>query len=318
MKTRNARGLLGPRALWIGVYDGFSAKLVARSWLAGTLPAESALWVSSFCVSASLRACPDASIVSSTEMIAVGRYVETAAGGMPVVLDCDCGYGDADVFRHVIEEICRTSRIAAVCFEDKVFPKRNSFYGRDEQHLERLDVCVEKIRAAAESRTRHRDNLAIVARTEALVAGQGVDAALERLDAFASAGADALMVQATGPIDELDEVCRRWCAVSDVPLVAAPTMYPNHSPEHFWSNGFAVYIYANQLLRAAGYAADATLHSLADALSPPAAQADGMWSVTDLNDLVGASPEQRRETLHKRRLEAVVGAGMAAGTPPPE
>jgi phosphoenolpyruvate phosphomutase len=293
MDEINRTALFGPRALWMGVYDGLSARMVSRAWQQGSLPGLSALWVSSFCVSASLRACPDASIVSATEMISVGRHVETAAQGLPIVLDCDCGYGDVDVFQYVVTEICRTSRIAAICFEDKVFPKRNSFYGQHEQQLESLDMCVAKIAGAVAARDVHRDDLAVVARTEALVAGEGVTVTLERLAAFAEAGADALMVQATGAREELDEVCRLWGERSAIPMVAAPTMYPTRSPQQFWDSGFGVYIYANHLLRAAGHAAEEMLLALSDTVVAPADMPSPMWSVTQLNELVGASATTR-------------------------
>ena len=196
-----------------------------------------------------------------------------------------------------------------------MFPKRNSFYGKQEQHLEDLGVFVEKIRAAVQVRERSgRPDLAVVARTEALVAGQGVDVAIDRLTAFADAGADALMVQATGPLDELAAVSERWRERSAVPLVAAPTMYPDRSPEQFWASGFGVYIYANHLLRAAGYAAQEMLGSLADTGRAAADITGGMWSVPQLNELVGASMMQRGGP---RRAFETAGRTAGDAAPPP-
>ncbi|WP_051707236.1 MULTISPECIES: isocitrate lyase/phosphoenolpyruvate mutase family protein [unclassified Streptomyces] len=273
--------------LWIGVYDALTARLVGEGARACEFGSIGGLWVSSYCVSATMRACPDASIVSSAEMVAIGRRIDLAARGLPVVLDCDSGYGDDIVLRHVVEEVCRTSGIAGICVEDKVFPKRNSFYSAQEQRLEEISVFADKIRAADAARRATRPDLAVIARTEALVAGQGVPAALERMRAFTEAGADALMVQGTGPLEDLFEVARRWKSESSVPLIGAPTLYPDQSPRAFWKEGFDVYIYANQLMRAVGPVMDRLVREAADTERGPSSLGQELWSLRDVDRLVG-------------------------------
>lgn len=303
--TTDADGPFAPESLWIGVYDALSARLVAdhrRSLDAGQ---PRALWVSSYCVSAALRACPDASIVTSTEMISVARQIDAAAPDLPIVLDCDCGYGDATVFGFVIEEVCRTTRVTAVCIEDKVFPKRNSFYVGHTQSLEPIPVFQEKLTIADATRRRQGSPLQIIGRTEALVVGDGVDTALRRLSAFAEAGADALMVQATGTLRDLLEVGEAWAARSDVPLIAVPTLYPTLSPEDFWRAGFQVYVYANQLLRSAGLAQQRLLAHLMRVDLPIASLPSELWTLDEMNAMVDADrvTGHRHEIGHSRTAQ---------------
>lgn len=74
-----------------------------------------------------------------------------------------------------------------------------------------------KVRAACDSRT-NRDTV-IIARTEALVLGAGIDEALERAHAYADAAADAVLVHSKRPTaEEVLAFARDWRRA--VPLVA--------------------------------------------------------------------------------------------------
>jgi phosphoenolpyruvate phosphomutase len=285
--------VFGPRALWFGVYDALSARLVAAHEEAASDSPAAGLWLSSYCVSAALRACPDASIVGSAEMMAIARLVTAAAPRLPLVIDCDSGYGDATVFGFVVREIERTCRAAAVCIEDKAFPKRNSFYVDWAQALDPVETFQEKIAAGQTFAGDGDERVSIIARTEALVLGAGVDEAVYRLGAYAEAGADALMVQATGNLDEILGVAKRWRRISDVPMVCAPTAFPSIPPADFWDAGFSVFIYANQLLRTALRAQIEFLDAVADEGAVVANVASGFWTIAQLNDLVGATAFSR-------------------------
>ena len=90
----------------------------------------------------------------------------------------------------------------------------------------------------------------VIARTEALIAGWGKEEALRRVQAYADAGADAILIHSKEKtFDELREVAH--ACPKGLPLVAVPTTYAGVSLEELETAGFKMVIYANQSLRAA-------------------------------------------------------------------
>jgi phosphoenolpyruvate phosphomutase len=259
--------LFAPGSVWLGVHDAMSARIARDAAVAG-------LWLSSYGVSASLKACADASLVSSSEMLNVARMVGHAAGGAPVVVDCDTGYGDATVFAAVVREYAETTRVAALCIEDKVFPKRNSLVSRDPRDLEPIEVLAAKVQMAIAVRRTSRPELRIIARTESLALGAGVDETLARIDRYVQAGADAVLVQSTGPPEELFRVARRWKRGASVPLICVPTSYPHMPARTWWDEGFDVVVRSHQLLQCAVEAQANLLDQVSSEDVAPAAYAD--------------------------------------------
>jgi len=138
------------------------------------------------------------------------------------VADCDNGYGNAINVMRTVGEFERAGA-AGVCIEDNDFPKRCSFYAGVKRDLVPVDEHARKIEAATAAR---RDPaFAVIARTEALIAGLGVDEALGRARAYAAAGADAVLVHSKArDFGELAAFAAAWDG--RVPLVAVPTTYP--------------------------------------------------------------------------------------------
>ncbi len=90
----------------------------------------------------------------------------------------------------------------------------------------------------------------VVARTEALIAGQPLDEALARADAYVDAGADAVLVHSKAPtFAEVAAFMRRWHRRA--PIVCVPTTYASTPPQEFADAGVAAIIWANHLMRAA-------------------------------------------------------------------
>jgi phosphoenolpyruvate phosphomutase len=202
------------------------------------------VWSGSFEISAS-RGVPDASILGMTDHVAAAR--EMAAGAaLPVIADCDTGYGGVTQFVHAVRQY-EAAGVAAVCVEDKQFPKLNSFLsGR--QELAPLDDFIDKLQAG--KRAQRSADFAIIARTEAFIAGWGREEALLRARAYADAGADAVLIHSKSKtVDELASVARVWDRPT--PLVAVPTTYFNVTATELAALGIKVVIYANQGLRSA-------------------------------------------------------------------
>src|SRR5689334_9350665 len=151
----------GPIVL-AGAHDGLSAKLVEEAGFHG-------VWASGFEISAS-HAVPDASILTMTETLDATRLM-CAATTVPVVADCDTGFGNAiNAIRTV--QAFEAAGAAGICIEDNIYPKRCSFYPGVKRLLTDVDEQALKIRAAAEAGSR---DFVVIARTEALIAGWGLE-----------------------------------------------------------------------------------------------------------------------------------------------
>jgi len=219
----------------VGAHDGLTAKLVE-------LTGFEAVWASSFELSAS-QALPDAGLLGMTQCLDAAEVMDRAVS-LPVIADCDTGFGD---LLHVAQMArCFARRgIAAVCMEDQTSPKRNSLSGL-RHALVPVEEFADKIRVAA--RNREPGGMLVIARTEALVAGRDLAETLARGRAYAAAGADAVLVHSRDPdAGRVLAFAEAWDL--DVPLVAVPTAYPQVSEDELYAAGYRLVIYANQGLR---------------------------------------------------------------------
>jgi phosphoenolpyruvate phosphomutase len=226
----------GECALAVGVHNGITARLGERCGF-------DALWLSSLEVSASM-ALPDMNLITMSEVAERMREVRRASG-LPVLVDADNGYGSDELAARAAVEFAR-SGAAAICLEDKAFPKRNSFYEEDEQELEDCGRFCQRLRAVRAALGTCRAD--VIARTEALVAGQGPAEAIRRARAYREAGADALFVQVTAR--DVDAYPGVLAEIRDLaPVVVVPTALPTWSQAELQAAGASVVIYANAVIR---------------------------------------------------------------------
>src|ERR1700753_3853480 len=169
------------------------------------------------------------------------------ASDLPILLDGDTGYGNFNNVRRLVRKLEQRG-IAAVCIEDKQFPKTNSFINGERQPLADVDEFCGKIKAGKDSQL--DENFSIVARVEALIAGWGMEEALRRAEAYRRAGADAILIHSKlSKPDEIVTFAREWSGRA--PLVIVPTKYYSTPTEVFRAAGISVVIWANHLIRAA-------------------------------------------------------------------
>ena len=160
-----------------GAYDALSAKMIEAAGF-------DALLTTGFGISASMLGQPDVELYTMTENLNVVRNI-VAAVDIPVVADCDTGYGNAVNVMRTVREF-EQAGVAAVILEDQVVPKRCPAIANVVEVLP-MNEGVAKIRAAVEAR---RDpDLVIIARTDAPTEAESI----ERAQAYVAAGAD--MVQ---------------------------------------------------------------------------------------------------------------------------
>ena len=220
-----------------GAFDALSAKLVEINDF-------DAIWAGSFAISAT-HALPDASILTMTEFLNAATNME-ASCNIPIIADCDTGFGGPSNVNHMIKKY-EKSGIAAVCIEDKTFPKQNSFLEDSKQELLPEKEFVAKIIAAKEAQ--ENPNFMLIARTEALISGMGMKEAIKRANAYEKAGADAILIHSKQDSpNEVFEFSESWGGT--LPLVVVPTSFPTVKIEELISHKIKMIIYANQTLRA--------------------------------------------------------------------
>src|SRR5246127_4759246 len=172
----------------------------------------------------------------------IGLTVE--AVGIPVIADADTGYGNAiNVIRTVREY--EKSGVAAFHIEDQVAPKKCGHY--EGKEVISTAEMVGKIHAAVD--TRQDPDLMIIARSDAR-AVEGLQAAIDRVNAYLEAGADVGFVEAPQNVEELRVVGRnvQGPALVNVFEGGKTPMVPAHELE---AMGSRLGIYPSQTHRAA-------------------------------------------------------------------
>ena len=219
-----------------GAFDAMSAKLVEINGF-------DAIWAGSFAISAT-HALPDASILTMTEFLNVASNMEESCN-IPIIADCDTGFGGLSNVSHMVKKYEKAG-IAAVCIEDKTFPKQNSLLENSKQELLPEKEFVAKIIAAQEAK--ENPNFMLIARTEALISGMGMKEAIKRANAYEKAGADAILIHSKQDSpNEIFEFADTWGGT--LPLVVVPTSFPIVKTDEFISHEIKMIIYANQTLR---------------------------------------------------------------------
>ncbi len=260
----------------VGAHDALSARLIESFGF-------SAVWVSSFTVSAAQRAMPDVNLLTMTENLEVARSINDSVG-VPVIADCDNGYGNAINVMRIVEAYEKAG-IAGVSIEDNVFPKRCSLYPGVRRELATVAEHAGKIRAA--KRVQRDPNFVVIARTEALIAGWGMPEALKRAHAYAEAGADMIFIHSKAPTaSEVLEFMQRW--KQETPIVVVPTMFPSVRLEDLEAAGVKLVIFANQVLRGAVKGMQQTLDVMAGTRHLEAATPH-IVSLEEIYRLVGVS-----------------------------
>ena len=158
---------------------------------------------------------PDVGFVAGEEMVANARYIAEAVE-IPVIVDADNGYGNAINCMRTVRAFERAG-VAGIHIEDQDWPKKcGHMFGKK---LVSTQEMVGKIKASLDAR-RNADFL-IIARCDAVMV-EGIDAALERGEAYREAGADMLFIEMRESMDEMRAIAGRFRG--RVPL------HFNHSP----------------------------------------------------------------------------------------
>lgn len=225
------RGVIVP-----GAFNAMSARVIADAGY-------EAIYVTGAGVTNMWFGMPDQGFMGLAEIADHTARIRDAVE-LPLLVDADTGFGNALNVYHTVRVL---ERAGADCIqlEDQVAPKRcGHFAGKD---VIPLDEAIGKIKAAVDAR---RDpDLLIMARTDA-AATQGFDAAVERAQRFAEAGADILFVEAVTTADEVRALPRRLAAPQLVNMVIGGKT-PIVGADELKGLGYGFVLYANAALQGA-------------------------------------------------------------------
>lgn len=204
----------------------------------------SAAYLSGAAMTASMG-LPDLGIITIEEVAFFIRQV-SRAGGLPVLVDGDTGYGEALNVMNMVRTF-EDAGAAAVHIEDQLLPKKCGHLN-DKKLADAHDMAA-KVAAAAKA-LRH---LYLIARTDA-AASEGMDGAVARAKLYLEAGADAIFPEAMTSRDMFLEFASR---VPGVPLLANMTEFgrtPFFTASEFEAMGYRMVIWPVSSLRVANKA----------------------------------------------------------------
>jgi 2-methylisocitrate lyase-like PEP mutase family enzyme len=225
------RGVLVP-----GAFNALSARVVADLGF-------EALYVTGAGVTKMWFGLPDQAFMGLTDIADHTARIRDAVE-LPLIVDADTGFGNALNTYHAVRTL---ERAGADCIqlEDQVSPKRcGHFNGKEVISTEEM---LGKIKAAVDAR-RDQDTL-IMARTDAC-ATQGFEAAVERAQRFAEAGADILFVEAVTQADEIRALPRRLAKPQLMNMVIGGKT-PITDAGELAELGYGLVLYANAALQGA-------------------------------------------------------------------
>jgi phosphoenolpyruvate phosphomutase len=250
-RTSRFKALLlsGQTDFLLEAHNGISARIGEEAGFKG-------LWASGLSVAAQFGV-RDSNEASWTQVLEMVEFMAEATH-IPIMLDGDTGYGNFNNMRRLVRKLEQRD-VAAVCIEDKLFPKTNSFIAGERQQLADIDEFCGKIKAGKDAQS--DDDFCVVARVEALIAGWGMEEAVRRAEAYHAAGADGILIHsAMTTSDEILEFMDRWESRS--PVVIVPTRYYATPTDVYRDAGVSMVIWANHMLRSAVKAMQETAEHL--------------------------------------------------------
>ena len=237
------------------------------------------------------RACgyPDIGLLTMSE---ITQYISRTVDALeiPVIADMDAGYGNALNVIRAVREYEKTG-VAAFHLEDQVSPKKCGHY-EGKQLVSRQEM-VGKIKAAVD--TRRDADMVIIARSDAR-AVEGLQASIDRVNAYLEAGADVGFVEAPQSAAELASAARQLTkpALANIFEGGKTPALPAAELE---AMGYRIGIYPSQTHRAAIAAAKRVLAVLKRDGDTAAIESE-LATFNDREDAVNAAKWRELETRY--------------------
>ena len=230
-------------------HNGVSAKIVQEAGFPG-------IWASGLSISAHFGV-RDNNEASWTQVLENLEFMSDATT-IPIFLDGDTGYGNFNNMQRLVRKL-EQRHIAAVCIEDKLFPKTNSFINGGAQPLADMQEFCGKIKAGKDAQT-DRDSPLLPEWRPSSAAGDSRKPCVEpkpiiRLERTAS----SFIAPCLCPMKSF-LFKQEWG--NRCPVVIVPTKYYATPTDVFRQHGFSMVIWANHMLRAAVTAMQKTARTL--------------------------------------------------------
>ena len=271
IRLRQPQVLLAP-----GVYDALTALVAEQAGF-------EALYLSGASIAYTRLGRSDVGLTTFSEVQdTLARITERVT--VPVIVDADTGFGNAINVQRTVRGFERAGA-AMLQLEDQAFPKRCGHLD-GKTVVSSAEMCG-KLRAALDAR--HSQATLILARTDAL-AIEGLEAALDRAEAYLECGVDALFIEALRTPQQMDIACKRFA--HRVPLLANMVeggKTPVQSAQLLGERGFRIVIFPGGTARAVAHTLQAYYRSLYTHQTTVPMQ-PSMLDFDQLNALIG-TPE---------------------------
>ena len=264
-----------------GVYDALSALIAEQAGF-------EALYLSGASIAYTQLGRSDVGLTTYSEVAdTLARITERVR--LPVIVDADTGFGNALNVMRTVKGFERAGA-AMVQLEDQTSPKRCGHL--DGKAVVPVQEMVGKLKAALDART-SSDTL-ILARTDA-VAVEGLDAALDRAQAYLESGVDALFIEALRTPEQMDVACKRFGG--RIPLLANMVeggKTPVQSAAELQARGFSIAIFPGGTARAVahtlqGYYASLHQHQTTRPWKDRMLDFDGLNAVIGTDELLATA-----------------------------
>lgn len=208
-----------------------------------------AIYLSGGGVAAGSLGLPDLGISTLDDVLIDIRRI-TDVCDLPLMVDADIGFGpSAFNVARTVKSMAKAGA-AGLHLEDQVGAKRCGH--RPNKEIVSTQEMVDRIKAAVDARV--DEKFVIMARTDAL-AVEGLEAALERANAYIEAGADMLFPEAITELSMYQQFTRH----TQVPVLANLTEFgqtPLFTLDELRSVGIAIALYPLSAFRAMNKAAE--------------------------------------------------------------
>lgn len=237
-----------------------------------------AAYLGGYSAAAARFGVPDVGLIAFREMRDMLEAI-TAVSDMPLIVDCDTGYGGVFNVRQAVRAF-EDAGAAALQLEDQTWPKRCGHMAR--KQVEPAELAAQKIEAAVAAR--QNPETVIIARTDARDV-LGFDEAIARCKLFQDAGADVVKIHGPHSLDEM----QIFASEIDCPLfvtLGEGEFTDTYSVDTFKDLGYRIALFPSLLLRSSVLAIREKLGQMHSERNI-SAMVDGLADLDAINEIVG-------------------------------
>ena len=230
-----------------GVINAYAAMMAERAGFR-------AVYLSGSGVATASYGLPDLGLTTLDNVAEDVRRI-TAATGLPLLVDADTAWGAAFMIARTVKTLA-SAGAAGIHIEDQVQAKRCG-HRPGKQVVSTAEMC-DRIKAAVDAKP--FNEFVVMARTDA-IAGEGVDAGIERAVAYREAGADMIFAEAVTDLADY----RRFRSATGAPVLANITEFgktPLFALDELASVGVDIALYPLSAFRAMSQAAETVFNAI--------------------------------------------------------